>query len=77
MDFLKEFLDEFLRLVGIQFQILRPTREKALLWTSSADFFGIKMLKRWCTCAVRVNAGNSREQIRNINRCRTSFDVVH
>ena len=31
MEFLKEFLDEFLRLVGIPFQILTPTREKALL----------------------------------------------
>ena len=38
MDFLKEFLDEFLRLVGIPFQILTPTREKALLWTLGADF---------------------------------------
>ena len=41
MDFLKEFLDEFLRLVGIPFQILTPTREKkTLLWTLSADFLG-------------------------------------
>ena len=28
MDFLKEFLDEFLRLVGFPFQILTPTREE-------------------------------------------------
>ena len=31
MIFLKECLDKFLRLVGIPFQILTPTREKALL----------------------------------------------
>ena len=37
MIFLKEFLDKFLKLVGIPFQILTPTREKALLWTLSTD----------------------------------------
>ena len=42
MDFLKEFLDEFLRLFGIPFQIWTPTLEKALLWTLSADFLVIK-----------------------------------
>ena len=30
MVFLKEFLDRFLRLVGIPFQILTPTRRKGL-----------------------------------------------
>ena len=47
MDFLKEFLDEFLRLVGFPFQILTPTREEALLWTLIADFLLCRKSERW------------------------------